>query len=105
MIIQFNTDNNVKGSEKLEAKMEAILTDKLSRFSSNLSRIEIHLSDENADKEGQDDKRCLLEARIEGKQPIAVSDQANTHEQALNGAIEKLKAALDSILGRLKDHQ
>jgi hypothetical protein len=54
--------------------------------------------------EGRKDIRCLLEARIEGMQPIAVSDQSDDIEQAVSGAIHKIKSALDTILGRLQNH-
>ena len=38
------------------------------------------------------------------KQPIAASDQANNIESAVSGATHKLKAALDTIVGRRKNH-
>jgi hypothetical protein len=48
--------------------------------------------------------RCLLEARIEGKQPIAVSCQEDTVELALSGALDKLKNSVETILGRDKNY-
>ena len=104
MIIQLNTDSNVKGSEALKTYFTSIISEELSRFSEHITRIEVHLSDENGHKEGQNDKRCMLEARIEGKQPIAVVSHADNHEQALSVAIEKLIASLDTIFGRLMNH-
>ena len=47
---------------------------------------------------------CLLEARLEGRQRIAVSAQADNIELAVSGAIQKLKASLETILGRLQNH-
>jgi len=35
-----------------------------------------------------------MEVRIEGKQPIAASDQSDTIEQSVSGAITKIKASL-----------
>ncbi len=32
MLIQFNSDHNITGSEKLSAPLEALLSDELSRF-------------------------------------------------------------------------
>lgn len=64
----------------------------------------VHLTDVNGKKEGINDKRCVLEARVEGKQPIAVTNQADTHYQAAEGAIDKLNTSLDTVLGRLKNH-
>jgi hypothetical protein len=36
-------------------------------------------------------------------QPVAVSNQADTIEQSVSGAIEKLQAALKTILGRISN--
>ena len=66
--------------------------------------MEVHLSDENGDKQGLNDKRCVIEARLSGMKPIAVTNHANTHEQAVGGAVDKLKTSLDAILGRLRNH-
>ena len=104
MIIQFNTDKNIEGTENFTATFTELITDELERFSSQITRIEAHLTDENGNKDGQNDMRCVLEARIEGRQPIAVTNQADTHYQAVEGAIDKLKSSLDTILGRLKNH-
>lgn len=103
MTIQFNTDKNVDGNEELIASSTSIISEELSRFSQQITRIEIHFSDEDGSKDGNNDKRCMVEARIAGMKPIAVINQSNTHDQALSGAIEKLKASLEKITGRLKD--
>jgi hypothetical protein len=66
--------------------------------------VEVHLSDENGDKEGFNDKRCMIEARLSGMKPIAVTNHANNHEEAVEGAVEKLKTSLDTILGRLSNY-
>jgi ribosome-associated translation inhibitor RaiA len=104
MTIQFNTDNNIKGSEKLRAYLTDLISEELSRFSDQITRVEVHLSDENGPKEGLNDKRCIIEARLEGMKPIAVTNHADTHELAVEGAIEKLKTSLETILGRLTNH-
>lgn len=104
MTIQFNTDKNVGGTEEFVAPFVAQIEDELKRFSSHITRIEVHLSDENGKKEGINDMRCLLEARLEGRQPIAVSNQAGTNEEAISGALDKLKTSLETTLGRLSNH-
>jgi hypothetical protein len=71
------------------------------RFADQITRVEVHLSDENSQKGGDEDKRCLLEARLAGLQPMAVSHQAATLPQAIDGAATKLAKALESTLGRL----
>lgn len=102
MQVQINTDSNIEGHDELTQQVEAVIRDALDRFSERITRVEVHLSDENSDKKfGIDDKRCLLEARLAGLQPTAVSHQAATLEQAVDGAAEKLKRSLESTLGRL----
>ena len=103
MIIQFNSDKNLTVHPEYEATLRGMLTDELNRFSEHITRLEVHLSDENGSKEGQNDKRCLLEARIKGRPPIAVTDDAHTYDLAVSGASEKLKSSLDKITGRMKD--
>lgn len=104
MKIQFNTDKNVAGSEELMASSTSLISEELSRFSQQITRVEVHLSDEDGNKDGGNDKRCMMEARLAGMNPIAVTEQANTHEQAISGAIDKLKTSLEKITGRLKDY-
>lgn len=104
MKIQFNTDKTINGNEKTQEFYSSLITEELKRYESHITRIEVHLSDENGIKEGLNDMRCLLEARIEGKQPIAVIEQADTVEIAVSGALDKLKASLEKILGRVANH-
>jgi hypothetical protein len=104
MLIQVNTDTHVEGREALLRWAEAETAAKLRRYRDHVTRVEIHLSDTNAGKAGEKDKRCLMEARVAGQTPLAVSHQASTLADALNGAIEKLKSALASVVGRRRDH-
>lgn len=105
MKIQFNTDANISGTEALAAKVAASVEDALDHFKDHITRVEVHLSDESKGKSGPHEQRCMLEARIEGRQPVAVTDHAETLEQAVNGAAKKLAHRLESTLGRLKDHR
>jgi len=104
MTIQFNTDNNVTGKESHTAPLIAMISEELERYSNRITRIEAHLGDENADKDTDNDKRCMLEARLEGLKPIAVTNHANTHQLAVEGAIEKLKTVLDKTFAKLQGY-
>ncbi len=104
MKIQINTDKNLSMHEEYGNQLEALLTEELSKFSQHITGIEVHLSDENGNKESRHDKKCLLEARLKGRQPIAVSASGNTYDQAINSSTDKLKAWLDTIIGRLQNH-
>jgi hypothetical protein len=104
MKIQYNTDKSISGDERNEDHFSTIIAEGLERFQSHLTRIEVHLSDESGKKEGLNNMLCLLEARIEGKQPIVVSCQADTTPLAVHGALDKLKNSLETILGRMQEH-
>ncbi|HXI00174.1 MAG TPA: HPF/RaiA family ribosome-associated protein [Sphingobacteriaceae bacterium] len=104
MEIQFNTDNHIVGSERQNAYFNTVISEALSRFSSHITRLEVHMTDENGHKESKNDQRCVIEARLEGLKPIAVTNHADTMEYAVKGAIDKLKASLDTTLGRLKKY-
>ncbi|MGI8967338.1 MAG: hypothetical protein ACR2H1_14820, partial [Limisphaerales bacterium] len=79
MKIQINTDNNIEGSDELTQQTQAVVESALERFAQQITRVEVHLSDENSHKGGID-KRCVMEARLEGMQPVAVTDQAEHME-------------------------
>ncbi len=104
MTIQINTDKNLSVHEEYDNQLEDLLTEELSRFDEHITSLQLPLSDENGNKESQDDKKCLLEARLKGRQPIAVSALANTYDQVVNSAIDKLKTSLETIIGRLRNH-
>jgi hypothetical protein len=103
MTIQINTDKNIEGSEKFTAYFTALIQQQLGRYKT-ITRIELYLSDVNGSREGPEDIKCLLEARLEGKRPIAVSNIADTNELAVNGAINKLKNSLETMLGKIQNY-
>jgi ribosome-associated translation inhibitor RaiA len=96
---------HIDGSEALTAQVSATLTQALARFDGHITRLEVHLSDANGGKTGPHDQRCMLEARLEGRQPVAVTDHAATLQQAVHGAGQKLAHLLDSSFGRLHSHR
>ena len=100
MQIQFNTDESVDGHEALGRHAESVARKALQRFGDHLTRVEIHLHDVNGDKSSAKDKHCLIEARLAGRRPIAVREQADSLHQALDGATRKLVRRLDSTMGR-----
>lgn len=103
MQVQLNTDARIQGVDSLAHWVEGELTSKLSRFRDQITRIEVHLSDVNGERVGGDEKRCLLEARLTGRQPVAVSHSAPKVADAVNGAAEKMLRALDSALGKSRN--
>lgn len=106
MKIQINVDRNIEGHEALAVQFSGAVQTALSRISEHITRVEVHLSDENSNKKGgNDDIRCMMEARVEGRQPIAVTHRAATLDQAVDGAAEKLTISIKSTLGRMSDQE
>ncbi len=103
MKIQFNTDKNISGTEALEAFVAEKITTSLERFSERITRIEVHLSDQNANKGGADDIQCRIEARIEGMQPIVVTSKSDSKDKATTDAVNKMKSTLTSTIEKMKD--
>jgi len=103
--IQISTDGSIDGSGVLVDRLTAVIDGGLSRFGDQVTRVEVHLSDENAAKAGPADKRCVIEARPAGLQPVAVSHDADTVDGAVSGSLRKLQRQLDSVFGRLDDRK
>ncbi|MHA6197223.1 HPF/RaiA family ribosome-associated protein [Pseudomonas wadenswilerensis] len=102
MQIQVNSDNHIQGNIRLEQWVRSTVESTLDRYDDSLTRIEVHLRDENGDKPGPHDKRCQMEARPKGHQPISVTHKAASLEQAIEGAAQKLNNALEHLYGKLR---
>jgi ribosome-associated translation inhibitor RaiA len=103
MQIQVNCDNHIENSIRLEEWVRTTVESTLERYEEDLTRVEVHLRDENGDKPGPHDKRCQMEARPKGHQPISVTHKADTLDRAVEGAAEKLEHALEHLFGKLRD--
>ena len=109
MQIQINTDRNIEGHEALIDHVSTVVKESLSQLSDHITRVEVHLADENgpkkAGKDGQNDKRCMMEARLQGFPPLAVTAHAASVHQAVGSAADKLARMVESTLGRLHDQK
>ena len=101
MQIQVNTDSHIKGSAKLTHEVETVVERVLRRFGDRITRVHVHLSDQNSgDKCSDDDKRCVIEARLARLRPITVSHRSASLEQAVDGAANTLQETLTRIVTR-----
>ena len=101
MKIQVNTDHNVEGSDALVRMVEEQIQSTLGRYEDRLSRVEAHLGDEDGSKNRGADKRCLLEARPLGRDPVVVTAFSDTSERACREASHKMQKLLASTFGRI----
>lgn len=74
--------------------------ERLGHHAGMLTRIEVHLSDTNANKGGID-KRCLMEARPRGLDPLVAEHEATEYKDAFKGALDKLHRVLEKRFGKL----
>jgi ribosome-associated translation inhibitor RaiA len=105
MQIQVNTDNFIQGDERLEELVKKEVRDHLGYLEDQLTRVEVHLKDQNGDKRGPENIQCTMEARPKGKQPISAQDDAAIIQSAVTGAAKKLKTRLVREFGKLESRQ
>ena len=104
MQVQFNSDSSVMGTENVASRIEARVREKLARFEDRLTRLEIHVHDENAHKHGHDDKACTIEARPRGGKPVGVTEGASTVDDAARKAANTLAQRLTRHFGKQSRH-
>lgn len=103
MNIQVHTDNHIAGHQPLLDQVRENIEGILGRFGDRITRVEVHLSDVNGKRVTPDDRRCLIEARLEGRPPVTASEEASGILLAVNGAAEKLSRVIESGLEKLRD--
>ncbi len=94
------SSNGFDTTEAIREHVRAQVDAAIGRFADRLTRVEVHLGDTNAGKGGPADKRCMIEARPRGGQPIAVEHHADDLYDAIGDAASKIKRALARRLER-----
>jgi hypothetical protein len=100
MKIQLNSDKTITVDASLKRFVDGEVSRFLGRFAKSLTRVEIHLSDVNSWKTGQADKRCLVEVRPAGSQPLSTSATAAKVASAVGAALGKMQRSLTTFFGR-----
>jgi ribosome-associated translation inhibitor RaiA len=103
MQIQINSGNTVPMHARLSGLIEANIHRILNRFETQLTRVEVHLNDENGDKSGPQAKRCTLEVRPRHYPSLTVTNDAPDIETSVSGAAAKMQRLLETTFGRLHD--
>jgi ribosomal subunit interface protein len=81
-------------SDALDEHVREQVGHELRRFSDRLTRVEVHLSDNNAAKRGSNDRRCVLEARPRSMEPIVTKEEGDEIFLVVRNAARKLERAL-----------
>ena len=100
MQIEVSTDSHIDGREKLTNYVTGHVETALERFSARITRVEVHLTDESGNRAGSEDSKCVMEVRMGGRPPIAVTSQESSLDQAITAATHKLKHLVENTLGR-----
>ncbi len=103
MLVLINTDNHVDANDPVVRQAQADLGQALKRYASEITRIEVHFHDANADKAGANDKQCMLEVRLRGYDPMAVTTTGATLAAAYHGARDKLVRTLERRFSKLRE--
>lgn len=105
MQFQFYSDSSVMGTANVAERIENQVRQKLTRFEERLTRLEVHVSDENGAKGGGDDKACTIEARPRSGRPIGVTEHAADVDSAARKAAATMAQRLERVLGRESRHK
>ncbi|MEE4206979.1 MAG: HPF/RaiA family ribosome-associated protein [Erythrobacter sp.] len=105
MQFQFNTNSSVMGTENVAERIEEAVRQKLARFEDRLTRVEVHVGDDNGAKHGADDKHCTIEARPRGGKPIGVTAKADKVDDAARKAATTLAQRLERHFGKGEKHK
>jgi ribosome-associated translation inhibitor RaiA len=98
MLVQINTDRNIEGTTEMISHLTELLNERLGRFEEYITRMEVHLSDENSKKEAGDDKKCVLEVRLKGKDPVVLTTIEATVHKSVKIAADKMFLTLEKQL-------
>lgn len=96
---------NLRSSDAIVAWTQRRLDASLRRFAPRITRVEVHFADLNGPREGKADIRCSLEARINGRKPLAVEHRAANLYDAIDGASRKLRSAVGRAIDRVATRQ
>lgn len=103
MQVLVSSDHHIVGGVDLTERVQGVVEGRLEGFGGRITRVEVHLNDLNSSKLGERDKRCVMEARLGGLKPIAVSHEAPTLTEAIHVAADKLERAVEHTLDGLED--
>jgi ribosome-associated translation inhibitor RaiA len=102
MLIQVNF-GDVQHSPAIESWAEERVRTQMGHLAERLTRVEVHLRDDNsASKSSGDDKRCVMEARIAGRRPLAVDHSGGDLYKVIDETAGKLSRAVKSDIERSK---
>ncbi len=97
--VSLHIEIGYRGTDRSDALDEHVgqeLDSAIGRFAPRITRVEVHLSDDNGpQKEGPRDKRCLMEARPASMDPVVAEHEGDDLYDVVREAARKLERVLD----------
>ena len=94
----------IHNSDAINARLQQEVEAALKVWRGQVTRVEAHLHDDNGPKSGKD-KRCVLEVRLAGLQPLAVEASTDDMYQSITLAAGKAERAVRHKLERHEAHR
>lgn len=100
MEIEVSSDAHINSSASHIDEVRSVVEGTLERFSTRITRVEVHFGDESAGRSTVGDKRCTMEVRPAGQPPVAVTSHADSVDDALRQALDKATRVLSGKFDR-----
>ena len=95
---------DVESSAALTTHVEEQVHHALRHCEDHFTRVDVHLHDDNADKSGPNDKRCKIEARPRGAEPLVVEGTGDDHFKTVSSVTKKLERTARTFVDRHRKH-
>lgn len=94
MHLDINSNSSIKVSLEEDNLIKDMLRVNFERYKDSINRISVHLSDMKKSGPDSNNKKCLIEARVNGRKNIVVHSTENNLMKSISFSIEKLKHSL-----------
>lgn len=92
--------SEVESSDALTAHVEKEVHHALRHCEDDFTRVDVHIHDDNAEKSGSNDKRCKIEARPRGADPLIVEGTGDDVYKTITSTSKKLERAARTFVDK-----
>lgn len=104
MHIEISWGKGIPHSDSLHAHITEQVEHALRHMAEEFTRVQVHLHDDNAAKGGSNDKRCVMEARPTGADPLTVDATGDDFYVTVTATAKKLERAARSFSDKRRSH-
>lgn len=104
MLIQINY-GDIQGSETIEQHIHEQVDKALGNLGEQVTRVEVHLRDDKQKRDAHNDKRCTMEVRLAGMEPLVVEDRGADIYAVISQAADKIKRIARREADKRQDHR